>query len=133
VAEGGPDGTDVDLAAQPMAGYRTRFVDAISEDLGMPAALAVAHAVAGASDLAPAQRRALLMDFDRVLGLSLDAPAEDVGGELPPGAAELLERRAAARVARDFASSDALRDELGALGVDVRDTPDGQVTTVRRA
>ncbi|HEX6127815.1 MAG TPA: cysteine--tRNA ligase, partial [Candidatus Limnocylindria bacterium] len=133
VAEGAADGsggTDVALSTQPAVGYRARFVEAISEDLGLPAALAVAHAVAGASDLSSAARRALLLDFDRVLGLSLDAPAEEAGGELPAGAAELLERRAAARAARDFATSDALRDELAALGVEVRDTPEGQVTTV---
>ena len=132
VSEGTSGGADVDLSAEPMAGYRARFVEAVSEDLGLPAALAVSHAVAGAGDLAPAQRRALLLDFDRVLGLSLDAPAEEAGGELPTGAAELLERRAAARKARDFATSDALRDELAALGVEVRDTPEGQVTTLRR-
>jgi cysteinyl-tRNA synthetase len=131
----GADGADagaVDLAAAPMAGYRARFTDAIAEDLGTPAALAVAHAVAGADDLTPVQRRALLADFDRVLGLSLDAPAEEEAGELPEGAAELLQRRAAARAARDFATSDALRDELAAMGVEVRDTPEGQAWTVKR-
>ncbi len=132
VAEGASEGTDVDLAAEPAADYRNRFVEAISEDLGMPAALAVAHAVAGTADLSAAARRALLLDFDRVLGLSLDAPAEEVAGELPAGAAELLERRAVARADRDFATSDALRDELAALGVDVRDTPDGQAWTLSR-
>jgi cysteinyl-tRNA synthetase len=65
-----------------------------------------------------------------VLGLSLDAPVASQA-PLPEGAAELLERRAAARAAKDFAASDALRDELAALGVDVRDTPDGQETKVR--
>jgi cysteinyl-tRNA synthetase len=116
-----------------MARYRARFTDAVADDLGTPRALAVAHEVASTADLIDPQRRALLLDFDRVLGLSLDAPAEEAGGELPPGAAELLERRAAAREARDFATSDALRDELAALGVEVRDTSEGQVTTVRRA
>ena len=131
VAEGGSDGADVDLAAEPMAGYQARFVDAISEDLGLPAALAVAHAVASADDLTPPQRRALLLDFDRVLGLSLDAPAEPANAhELPEGAAALLDERAAARAGRDFATSDRLRDELAALGVDVRDTPNGQESTV---
>ena len=86
------------------------------EDLGLPAALAVAHAVAAADDLDAAQRRALLLDFDRVLGLSLDAPAEAEVSELPAGAADLLEQRAAARAARDFATSDRLRDELAAHG-----------------
>ncbi|MBA3687661.1 MAG: cysteine--tRNA ligase [Chloroflexi bacterium] len=133
VSEGaGGDGPAPDLAAEPMAGYRARFVEAISEDLAMPKAVAVAHAVAADDDLAAAARRALLLDFDRVLGLDLDAPAEPAGRELPAGAAELLERRAAARVARDYAMSDALRDELAALGVNVRDTPQGQETTLRR-
>jgi cysteinyl-tRNA synthetase len=126
------DAAGVDLSAEPMAGYRTRFVDAISEDLAMPAAVAVAHAVASADDLSSAQRRALLVDFDRVLGLNLDAPADPAPLELPPGAGPLLERRAAARAAGDYATSDALRAELAAMGVDVRDTPDGQVPTARR-
>jgi len=131
VAEGQPAATEpVDLTAAPMDGYRSRFSDAISDDLAMPAAVAIAHGVAGADDLTAAQRRALLLDFDRVLGLDLDA-APDTLAELPPGAAELLDRRAAARAARDFASSDALRDELAAMGVDVRDTPAGQVATTR--
>jgi cysteinyl-tRNA synthetase len=131
VADGASDGTDVDLAAEPIAGYRARFTDAIADDMAMPAALAVAHAVASAEDLAPLQRRALLLDFDRVLGLDLDASPEPVGAELPEGAADLLERRAAARAARDFATADALRDELAAMGVEVRDSPEGQLTTVR--
>jgi len=131
VSEGAGE-ADVDLSAEPMATYRSRFVDAIADDLGLPAALAVAHGVAGADDLEPAARRALLLDFDRVLGLDLAAPPDRTSAELPEGAAKLLERRAAARAARDFAASDALRDELAGLGVEVRDTPDGQVTSTRR-
>jgi len=131
VAEGASEATDLDLAAEPMAAYRARFADAIADDLAMPAALAVAHAVAAAADLGPGQRRGLLLDFDRVLGLDLDAEP-DGSLELPTGAAELLERRAAARAGRDYATSDALREELAFMGVEVRDTPQGQVTTVRR-
>ncbi len=121
----------VDLSEAPMAAYRQRFADAIADDLATPTALAVAHAVASADDLQPIERRALLLDFDRVLGLGLDEPPEETDVDLPPGASELLDRRAAARAARDFATSDALRDELAAMGVEVRDTPEGQVTTVR--
>jgi cysteinyl-tRNA synthetase len=124
------DAEPADLSVEPMAGYRARFTDAVTDDLAMPKALALAHEVASAHDLTDAQRRGLLLDFDRVLGLSLDAPAT-VEAPLPEGAADLLERRAAAREARDFASSDALRAELAALGVEVRDTPEGQRTTVR--
>jgi cysteinyl-tRNA synthetase len=125
------EGPALDLTAEPMAGYRARFAEAISDDLAMPKAIAVAHAVAADDDLGPSSRRALLLDFDRVLGLDLDAPAEPPDQELPAGAAELLERRAAARAAHDYATSDALRRELSAMGVEVRDTSGGQVATPR--
>jgi cysteinyl-tRNA synthetase len=128
-SEGGSPAT-VDLTVEPMASHRARFAEAIADDLATPAALAIAHAVASAGDLSAAQRRALLLDFDRVLGLDLHLPAEETGGELPEGAAELLEQRAAARAERDFATSDALRDQLAAMGVEVRDTPEGQVWAV---
>ena len=39
----------------------------------------------------------------------------------------LMEERAAARAAKDFAKSDATRDELAAMGIEVRDTPSGAV------
>ena len=122
------DAASVNLSAAPAASYRTRFTDAIADDLSTPRAVAVAHEVASSAELDAAQKRALLVDFDRILGIDVARAAER--GELPAGAAELLERRAAARAARDYGASDALRDELAALGVEVRDTPEGQVTTV---
>jgi cysteinyl-tRNA synthetase len=128
-AAAGPD-EPADLAAVPMATYRSRFADAVADDLALPKALAIAHEVASATDLTDAQRRALLLDFDRVLGLSLDAPVAEKA--LPAGAAELLQRRATARADRDYATADALRRELAALGVEVRDTPTGQETSVSR-
>ncbi|HVM30310.1 MAG TPA: cysteine--tRNA ligase [Candidatus Limnocylindrales bacterium] len=63
---------------------------------------------------------AALRELDSVLGI-LDEP-----DDLPVGAADLLERRAAARAARDWSESDRLRDQLAAVGVVVEDTRDGQ-------
>jgi len=63
---------------------------------------------------------AALRDFDLVLGV-IDLP-----DALPEGAAQLLEQRVAARAAREWATSDRLRDELAAIGVLVEDTRDGQ-------
>jgi cysteinyl-tRNA synthetase len=124
------DADAVDLGSAPLAAHRERFAEAIADDLSTPRAVAIAHEVAAATDLDAAQKRALLGDFDRVLGI--DITRERAGEALPEGAAELLERRAAARAARDYGTSDTLRDELAALGVEVRDTPDGQETTLRR-
>ncbi len=63
-----------------------------------------------------------LRDLDRVLGV-LEDPVEDA---LDPGLQTLLDERAAARAARDWAASDRLRDELADRGVAVEDTRDGQ-------
>jgi cysteinyl-tRNA synthetase len=44
----------------------------------------------------------------------------------------LMEEREAARAARDFARADALRDELAALGWEVRDGADGARLVAKR-
>ena len=53
-------------------------------------------------------------------------------GELSAEAiTEMIEKRNAARATKDFATADALRDELAAAGVQIEDGPQG--TTWRRA
>ena len=49
----------------------------------------------------------------------------------PPEVVALAERRAAARAAKDWAASDALRDEIAAAGWLVKDTPGGYDLTER--
>jgi cysteinyl-tRNA synthetase len=39
--------------------------------------------------------------------------------------AGLLEQRAEARAAKDFATADAIRDRIKAAGIEIEDTPDG--------
>jgi cysteinyl-tRNA synthetase len=75
------------------------------------------------SDAAPQTKSALLRSWDAVLGLDLQVAR---AAQLPDGAAELLAAREEARSAKDFATSDLLREQLAALGVAVVDTPAGQ-------
>jgi cysteinyl-tRNA synthetase len=49
----------------------------------------------------------------------------DEGATIAATLDNLLARRAAARVDRDFATSDRIRDELAALGIGIEDGPDG--------
>ena len=42
-----------------------------------------------------------------------------------------MDRRQAARKAKDFAEADALRDQLAAMGVTLKDTPEGVQITVK--
>ncbi len=62
--------------------------------------------------------------YDEVLGLKLNEKAQAV--EVPAEVQTLLDRRQAARDAKDFAKSDELRDEIGKLGFEVKDTNEGQ-------
>jgi cysteinyl-tRNA synthetase len=120
IAEWSKDAGAVDPGA---LSYETRFRAALADDLDLPAVMALVAELAH-GDVAPGARASLLLSWDRVLGLDLDR--EQPGGSLPEGAAAMLEARARARAARDFATSDRLRDELAALGVAVTDTVEGQ-------
>jgi cyanophycinase-like exopeptidase len=60
------------------------------------------------------------------LGEVAESGARDPRDVLEPFVALLLDARARARAAKDWASSDAIRDGLAAAGVEVRDTPTGQ-------
>jgi cysteinyl-tRNA synthetase len=92
-----------------------RFAAALEDDFDTPAALAVLH------DWASSGQHQLLERGLGVFGLASLAEQEDA----PPEVAELAERRAAARAARDFETADRLRDELEALGWVMRDSADG--------
>jgi len=123
-----------DWAAQPpgdregaFEAWDARFKAALANDLNLPGGMALIAELTRA-EVPPAVKAGLLRSWDRVLGLDLDRRAPDRA--LPDGAARLLEAREKARAAKDFATSDRLRDELAALGVQVVDTVDGQRWTV---
>jgi cysteinyl-tRNA synthetase len=112
-------------------GSRAAFEAALDDDLNVSAALAAVFDLVRESNRRIADRRlstadarrilAFLRELDTVLGVLPNADEE-----IPADAIRLLEARAAARAARDWAASDRLRDELAALGIGVEDTHDGQ-------
>jgi cysteinyl-tRNA synthetase len=108
-------------------------VAALDDDLDLPTALALVRDILRAN-LAVDERRWLALDADAVLGLDLhrvwEADALDAETALPDEVAALVGSRDAARTARDFASADALRGRIEALGWDVVDRADG--SDVRR-
>lgn len=108
--------------AEPDAAAVAEFRAAANQDLNIPQALAVAWAVAR-SPLPGAKRRATLALFDEVLGLDLGAV--EVRSAIPPEVQALLDRRDAARKARDWAEADALRAAILQEGYEIADTQDG--------
>jgi cysteinyl-tRNA synthetase len=102
-----------------LAGHRDAFFDALADDYNTPRALAalaewLRDANRADGPVGDAQLREMLgvLGLENLLDREAAAPTEVV---------ELAERRAAARAERDFAAADRLRDELRALGWEVRD------------
>ena len=72
-------------------------------------------------DIARSMLRAMLVDLATAARTGLRDEREVIG----PFVEIALDARQRARAAKDFAASDAVRDGLVALGIEVRDGPDG--------
>ncbi|WP_369132589.1 cysteine--tRNA ligase [Modestobacter sp. I12A-02662] len=127
-----------DEAGKPV--LPAEFTAALDDDLGTPAAIATVHevvregntALATGDDEAVAGALGSVRAMLGVLGLDPLDPqwTEAAGGgrlaDVTDGLVSLaLEQRTAARARKDYAAADAIRDQLGALGVQVEDTPQG--------
>ena len=117
------------------------FAAGMSDDLNVSAAIAALNSWSSEIAIPGAAEQRALRQIDDVLGvLGLEQPkiAETAIGVFGPGVrqdaaveAKLIARRDA-RAARDFKKSDAIRDELAAMGYAIKDLPGGKVE-VRRA
>jgi cysteinyl-tRNA synthetase len=108
--------------------FLERFDAAVSDDLNTPVALTVFEEVLALKKVDASEKLAALAAMDAVLGLDLLALDRKALRLKPKGVAieeaeieATLEARKAARAEKDFARSDALRDELAAKGVEVMD------------
>jgi cysteinyl-tRNA synthetase len=117
-----------------MAQHRESFFDALAEDFNTPKALAsLFEWVREANRREQPTGESDLREMLGVLGLGALEPRRAAGDlrRVDAHAAGLLERREAARAGRDFAAADALREQLEALGWEVRDGPQGPELVVR--
>ena len=141
--EGGEDVEAVETYAQAVArvapharAYLDEFDAAVSSDLNTAKALAVVAAAARDDDLTGDDLVTLAVAFDAVLGLGLgELGAEDL--ELARAGVDVTEverlfaERLQARTAKDWAKSDALRDQLASMGVEVKDSAEGSTWSWR--
>jgi cysteinyl-tRNA synthetase len=118
--------------------FDARFVEAMDDDFNTPKAISVLFELV--NELNKATREgtpdagmlaAQLKRLGGILGLLQQDPAaflkgEDKEGELSSNEIEaLIQQRAEAKKAKNFAESDRIRDELSAQGVILKDTREG--------
>ena len=127
VAPEGPGEAGIERAA---ARARERYRAALDDDLNLPQAVGAvfevvreANAALDRGDLGMAGRAgllAMLADLDAHLDV-LDSGE----GDLDAAVGRLIQERAEARARRDFARSDAIREQLRAMGIAIEDGRDG--------
>ncbi|MSQ21758.1 MAG: cysteine--tRNA ligase [Dehalococcoidia bacterium] len=111
--------------------YRSRFEEAMDDDINTPRALAVLFDLAHdinrsrkeSKDIRPAQ--ALLRKLAGVLGLTFESPQgqDNVGAQ--PFIELLVETRSKLREAKQFTLADGIRARLTEMGVALEDSPQG--------
>lgn len=107
--------------------YRTRFTEAISNDLQTPQAVAVMWEMLK-SNIPSTDKLDLLYEFDQVFGLRLNE-VEDV--TIPTEITQLAEKRLEAKKKGDYSTADTLRKTIADHGYVVDDTKDGY--TIKKA
>ena len=122
------DAVPGDASHPKLAPLLQKFDEAMSDDLNTPVALTVLDEALAMKEVDAGAKRAAVEAMDAVLGLSLfelarmDLRIRPVSAQVGEEEIEsALDRRKDARAAKDFAASDAIRDELAAKGVDVMD------------
>ncbi len=99
--------------------YREKFIQALTEDLKTPQAMAVVWQMLK-SNIPSANKIDLLFEFDQVLGLQLDRTRDE---EIPKDIIRLAQEREKARKEKDFKKADEIRKKIKELGYLIEDTP----------
>ena len=112
--------------------YRIKFAEALGNDLNTSMGLTVLYDVLK-EDMPGAAKRKISMEMDSVLSLGLERAWEreedEVDEELSAYVEQKIAERAAAKKEKNFARADAIRDELKAKGILIKDTREGVVWT----
>ncbi len=108
-----------DEKMEKISGYREKFIQALSDDVNVPQALAVAWEMLK-SNIPSADKLDLILSFDEVLGLNLNK-TENKGNKISDEVKKLIEKREELRKKREFEGADKIRNEIEKLGFEVKD------------
>lgn len=112
-----------DIDDKQIEEYKTKFHEAINDDLNMPMAMSVVWDVIKKPNKSK-KLADLLLEFDKILGVRIEEPIYKKEEELPEEIKKLIEKRTQARLNKDWNTSDLIRDELRIKGYNVKDSKD---------
>jgi len=101
--------------------YKDKFIEYVNDDLNTPQALALFWDVIKDGNMSDADKKATILDFDKVLGLGFANLKETDMIEMPEEVLQLVKEREQARKEKDFKKSDELRAQINSLGYKVYD------------
>ena len=120
--------TDGEVGTAACEEWKMKFAEALSHDINTSSAITVLYDMLKA-ELSDASKRVLVQSMDEVLSLQLEKAWEekeaDVDDELASYVEKKIEERKEAKKAKDFAKADAIREELLAKGIVLKDTREG--------
>lgn len=120
--------TDGEVDAAAYEEWKMKFAEALSHDINTSSAITVLYDMLKA-ELSDASKRVLVQSMDEVLSLQLEKAWEekkaDVDDELASYVEGKIQERKEAKKAKDFAKADAIREELLAKGIVLKDTREG--------
>ncbi|CAB4329156.1 MAG: cysteine--tRNA ligase [Actinobacteria bacterium] len=100
------------------------ITDSLATDLDTPRAMQRLRAIEKDMTIGAQDKRAIFLYADQVLGLALDRTLD--GKALTDELKQLLQRREIARSEKNWAESDALRNQLESAGLEINDSAEGQ-------
>jgi cysteinyl-tRNA synthetase len=125
--------------------YQEKFKESINDDLDTPKALVILWDLIKDEKISNADKKATVLDFDKVLGLGFEDLKEEkisiktgkfdltlgkatvyiTRGKIPNSIMDLVKKRELAREKKYFKESDELRDKIASLGYKVKDNSGG--------
>ena len=106
--------------------HQKKFKKYLEDDLDTPRALTVLWDIFKNKKMSNADKKATVLDFDKVLGLGFKNLEKAKRVNIPSKINKLLEQREQARQNKNFKKSDELREKINSLGYEVKDTTKGQ-------